>query len=45
MRITVPTLNFCAIGDDTMHIVDYIAISVLAVCMLWAGAMALHKAR
>jgi hypothetical protein len=31
-------------GDDAMHIFDYIAIGFLIVCMLSAAAMALHKA-
>jgi len=28
-----------------MHVADYIVFGGLIACMLWAGAMALHKAR
>ena len=31
-------------GGDAMHIFDYAAIGFLIACMIWAGAMALHKA-
>jgi hypothetical protein len=33
------------VGDDAMHVADYIVFGGLIACMLWAGAMALHKAR
>ena len=32
-------------GDNAMHIVDYAAVGFLIACMIWAGAMALHKTR
>ena len=28
-----------------MHLFDYAAVGFLIACMIWAGAMALHKAR
>src|SRR5262249_4404922 len=30
---------------NAMHITNYIVLGALIACMLWAGAMALHKAR
>jgi hypothetical protein len=30
---------------NAMHIADYIVVGALIACMLWAGAMALHKPR
>jgi len=30
---------------DAMHIADYIAIGVLILCMLCAGALAVYKGR
>ena len=32
-------------GRTAMHIGDYIIVGALIACMLWAGAMALYKAR
>jgi len=32
-------------GDDALHIFDYAVVGFLIACMIWAGAMALHKAR